>query len=112
MTTAMTRATIAIVRVSMARPYSDAPAVLPDPPSGTPLPLTDGCGRPERLLAGSRSGRGPGIRRRAIRPHRAPASVEGNSDGLTARIHHLGAPASGRLTGRRAAPFVASMSRN
>jgi hypothetical protein len=57
MTTAMTRATIAIVRVSMARPYSVSPAVSPDPPSGTPLPLTDGWGRPERLLAGSRSGR-------------------------------------------------------
>ena len=46
MTTAMTRATIAIVRVSMARPYSVSRAVSPDPPSGTPLPLTDGWGVP------------------------------------------------------------------
>jgi hypothetical protein len=54
MTTAMTRATIAIVRVSMARPYSVSRAVSPDPPSGTPFPLTDGLGRLERVLAGSR----------------------------------------------------------
>jgi hypothetical protein len=44
MTTAMTRATIAIVRVSMARPDSVSRAVSPDPPSGTPLPLTHGLG--------------------------------------------------------------------
>jgi hypothetical protein len=44
MTTAMTRATIAIVRVSMARPYSVSRAVSPDPPGGTPLPPTDGFG--------------------------------------------------------------------
>jgi hypothetical protein len=57
MTTATTRATIAIVRVSMARPYSVSRAVSPDPPSGTPLPLTHGLGRLEPVLAGSRSGR-------------------------------------------------------
>ena len=59
MTTAMTRATIAIVRVSMARPYSVSRAVSPDPPSGTPLALTHGLGRLERVLAGSRSGQPP-----------------------------------------------------
>ena len=54
MTTAMTRATIAIVRVSMPRPYSVSPAVSPDPPSGTPLPPKTDRGRLERILAGSR----------------------------------------------------------
>jgi hypothetical protein len=54
MTTAMTRATIAIVRVSMARPYSVSRAVSRDPPSGTPLPLKTDWGRLERVLADSR----------------------------------------------------------
>jgi hypothetical protein len=76
MTTAMTRATIAIVRVSMERPYSVSRAVSPDPPSGTPLPLTDGLGAsragPRRLSPG----RGPGVRRRAIDSLLAAASVE------------------------------------
>jgi len=52
--TAMTRATMAIVRVSMAQPYSVSRAVSPDPPSGTPLPLKTDRGRLERVLAGSR----------------------------------------------------------
>ena len=76
MTTAMTRATIAIVRVSMARPYSVSRAVSPDPPSGTPLPLTGGLGAsragPRRLSPG----RGPGVRQRAIDSLLAAASVE------------------------------------
>src|SRR5215210_786168 len=67
MTTAITRATIAIVRVSMARPYSVSLAVSPDPASGTPLSLTHGWGRPERLLAGcslwtTDESQGPGTR--------------------------------------------------
>jgi hypothetical protein len=62
MTTAITRATITIVRVSMAPPCSVSLAASQDPPSGTPLPLTDGWERPERLLAGSRSGRAGSVR--------------------------------------------------
>ena len=46
MTTTITRATIAIVRVSMTRPYSVPRAVSPDPPSRTQLPLTDGLEAP------------------------------------------------------------------
>ena len=79
MTTAMTRATIAIVRVSMARPYSVSRAVSPDPPSGTPLPLTDGWGRPERRQAlGPDDLRAPFPKRhRALAPRRIRVPHEG-----------------------------------
>jgi hypothetical protein len=64
MTTAMTRATIAIVRVSTTRPYSVSPAVSPHPSSATPLPLTD------RMGASRAAPRGPSLRRRRDRPTR------------------------------------------
>ena len=48
-------------------------------PYGTPRSVSHGCGRPRRSWPGARSGRGPGARRRAIGPHRAPASVERSS---------------------------------
>ena len=107
MTTAMTRATIAIVRVSMARPYSVSPAVSPDPPSGTPPPLTDGWGRPERLLAGSRCGRAPS---EPDRPSLTPARIGVASvrAGSTPRSCSSRKPGTLRSAAVRARPPVGS----
>jgi hypothetical protein len=95
MTTAMTRATIAIVRVSMARPYSVSRAVSPDPPSGTPLPLTDGLGRLERVLAGSR----PDEDQASAGAPSTPSSLlhlwKGSSAALATEFHAEGAVGAG-----------------
>jgi hypothetical protein len=45
--------------------------------------------RPRRVRRGAWVGRGPGIRRRAIRPHRAPASVESSSRAATIAFHAI-----------------------
>jgi hypothetical protein len=90
MTTAMTRATIAIVRVSMARPYSVSRAVSPDPPSGTPLPLKTDWGRLERVLAGSR----PDEDQASASAPSTPSSLlhlwKGSSAAVAAEFHATG----------------------
>jgi hypothetical protein len=46
--------------------------------------------RPHSPPCGSRSGRGPGVRRRAIGPNRAPASVESSSPAAAIAFHARG----------------------
>ena len=55
-----------------------------------------------------RDGRGPGIRRRAIRPHRAPASVESSSRAATIAFHATERCARMRPIDRNAAAFGGS----
>jgi predicted dithiol-disulfide oxidoreductase (DUF899 family) len=62
--------------------------------------------RPGRARSRFRNGRGPGVWRRAIRGPAAPASVQGNSDGLTAPIHARGNCRRASLYGQRAAAIV------